>query len=110
MQGWRRILAIEPKHGRALRSVRDALLKARDWDGLEALYVGVRDFEGLVDVLSHEADTATDAELKIALSFRTARVFEQHVGDASRAVRSYERVLSADADNMRAASALARLY
>ncbi|HEX2677090.1 MAG TPA: hypothetical protein VHM19_10635, partial [Polyangiales bacterium] len=110
MQCWRRILAIEPKHGRALRSVRDALLKARDWDGLEALYVGVRDFEGLVDVLSHEADTTTDAELKIALSFRTARVFEQHVGDASRAVRSYERVLSADADNMRAASALAGLY
>ena len=110
MQCWRRILALEPKHGRALRSVRDAMLKARDWDGLEQLYIGVRDFEGLVDVLSHEADSTTDAELKIALSFRTARVFEEQVGDASRAVRSYERVLSADPDNLRAAGALAKLY
>jgi golgin subfamily B member 1 len=107
---WRRILAIEPKHGRALRAVRDALLKARDWDGLEELYAGVRDFEGLVDVLSHEADSTDDGALKIDLSFRTARVFGERVGDPSRAVRSYERVLSVDPRNETAAAALATLY
>lgn len=107
---WRRILEIEPKHGRALRAVRDSLLKARDWDGLESLYVSVRDFEGLVDVLSHEADASDDAKLKTDLSFRTARVFEQRIGDPSRAVRSYERVLSVDPRNARAAQALAAIY
>ena len=62
---WRRILELEPKHGRAQRAVRDALLKARDWDGLEALYARVRDWEGLVDLLSHEADGTDKAPLKI---------------------------------------------
>jgi tetratricopeptide (TPR) repeat protein len=107
---WRRILALEPKHGRALRAVRDSLLAARDWDGLQALYTGVRDFEGLVDVLSHEADQAQHAQLKVDLSFRAARVFEQNVGDPARALRSYERVLSVDPKNLRAAAALATLY
>jgi tetratricopeptide (TPR) repeat protein len=107
---WRRILEIEPKHGRALRAVRDALLKARDWDGLTALYAGVRDFEGLVDVLSHEADDAQDAKLKIDLSFRAARVIEHEIRDASRAARSYERVLAVDPGNAQAATALAAIY
>ncbi|MFI5308218.1 MAG: tetratricopeptide repeat protein, partial [Polyangiales bacterium] len=93
---WRRILELEPKHGRALRAVRDALLARRSWDELFELYASVRDFEGLVDVLSHEADEAEDARLKIDLSFRAARVFEQDIGDATRATRSYERVLSVD--------------
>jgi tetratricopeptide (TPR) repeat protein len=110
MRCWRRILEIEPKHGRALRAVRDSLLKARDWDGLETLYAGVRDFEGLVDVFSHEADNSDDPKLKTDLSFRTARVFEERMGDATRAVRSYERVLSVDARNPRAAAALAKIY
>ena len=104
------MLEIEPKHGRALRAVRDALLKARDWDGLEALYGSVRDFEGLVDVLAHEADTTSDSQLKLDLSFRTARVFEERISDPPRAVRSYERVLSVDPKNLRAAEALAAIY
>lgn len=107
---WRRILEIEPKHGRALRAVRDALLKAHDWDGLFDLYVGVRDWEGLADVFSHEADRAESAQLKVDLSFRAARVFEDKVGDPNRAVRSYERVLSVDPQNARAAAALVPIY
>ncbi len=109
-QCWRRILKLEPKHGRALRAVRDALLKAQDWDELTDLYASVRDFEGLVDVLSHEADEAMDSRSKIDLSFRAARVFEQDVGDPSRAARSYERVLSVDPSNAKAAAALAAIY
>ena len=90
--------------------MRDGLLKAHDWDGLEGLYASVRDFEGLVDVFAQEADNTSDTQLKLDLSFRTARVFEERLGDPQRAVRSYERVLSVDAKNLRAAEALAKIY
>jgi golgin subfamily B member 1 len=107
---WRAILGLDPRHGRATRAVRDSLLKAGDFDGLEQLYVGVGDFEGLVDVFSHEADRTTDLELKIGLSFRAARIFEDAIGDPGRALRSYERVLSADPENVQAAGKLALIF
>lgn len=107
---WRRILDLEPKHGRALRAVRDALLAARDYDGLEALYAKAHDDEGLADVLSHEADRVEDPKLKVELSFRAADVLEKKIKEPVRAVRSYERVLAADPTNLRAASALSVVY
>ena len=107
---WRRILEIEPRHGRALRAVRDSLLAARDFDGLTALYARANDDEGLLDVLSNEADRVEDTQLKVALSFRAADVLEQRIKEPLRAVRSYERVLSVDPSNLRAAGALAVVY
>lgn len=107
---WRRILELDPKHGRATRAVRDHLLKAGDWDGIEALYRGVGDAEGLVDVLAQESDRTSDPALKVQLSFRAARVFENDIGDPARALRSYERVLSADPANVVAAGKLAAIF
>jgi tetratricopeptide (TPR) repeat protein len=110
LASWRRILEIEPRHGRALRAVRDSLLAARDFDGLTALYARANDDEGLLDVLSSEADRVEDPKAKVALSFRAADVLEQRIKEPLRAVRSYERVLSVDANNQRAASALSLVY
>ncbi|MGD8861048.1 MAG: tetratricopeptide repeat protein [Myxococcales bacterium] len=107
---WRRILEIDPKHGRALRAIRDGLVQAGDWDAVEALYREVSDFEGLVDVLTHEADAAQDPGLRVELSFRAARIYEQDIGEAVRAVRSYERVLAVDPKNQTAAERLAPIY
>ncbi|HKU38884.1 MAG TPA: tetratricopeptide repeat protein, partial [Polyangiales bacterium] len=109
-QVYRRVLELDPKQGRALRSLRDSLVAAGDWDAVESLYERAGDFEGLVDVLSGEADRVTARELKIALSLRVARLLEQRIGEPLRAQRSYERVLSVAADHVQAAEALAPIY
>ncbi|MDW8362655.1 MAG: tetratricopeptide repeat protein [Myxococcales bacterium] len=107
---WRRVLELDPRNGRALRTLREMAIAAGDWDGLERLHAEARDWEGLVEVLGNAADRATDPSVKIDLSFRAARVYETHLGEPARAFRSYERVLSVDPDNARAARALVPIY
>jgi tetratricopeptide (TPR) repeat protein len=107
---WRRILGIDPRHGRALRALRDSLVAAQDWDGLEDLYAESGDWEALVDVLGSEADQNADPAIKVELSFRAARIFEDRLGAPERAARSYERVFAVDPKNLRAARALAVIY
>lgn len=109
-RAFRRILEIQPGHGRALRVLRDAYLAGGDFDGLTELYASQNDWEGLAEVLSNAADRAGEPELKIALSFRAARVFVEELGSPERAFRSYERVLSVEPSNREAAEALVPLY
>src|SRR6185369_3078033 len=68
------------------------------------------DFEGLAEVLSGAADRAKEGSVKIDLSYRAAQVFEGRLGQPERAVRSYERVLSTDPTDVKAARALIPLY
>lgn len=110
MSAWKRVLHIEPKHSRAMRVLRDHLLEAEDFDGLSELYASQNDFEGLAEVLSTAADRATNIRTKVDLSYRAAAVYEQQIGNPERAFRSYERVLSVDPLDARAARALIPLY
>ncbi len=107
---WRRILDIEPKQPRAMRVLRDAFLRDGDYDGLEELYASQQDLEGLAEVLSNAADRSKDAATRIDLSYRAARVYEESLGQPDRAFRSYERVLSTDPTDARAAGKLLALY
>ena len=107
---WKRILEIDPKNGRALRTLRESFVKAEDWDGLEALYGDVSDWEGLVDVLGNAAERTSDAATKVELSFRAARVYADKLEQPHRAFRSYERVLAVEPENADAARALIPLY
>lgn len=107
---WKRILDVEPKNGRALRTLRETFLASADFEGLEALYAEAGDYEGLVDVLGNVADKAKDAAVKVRLSFRAAEIYEGELDQPQRAFRAYERVLSADPTNQRAASALIPIY
>ena len=110
MTAWRRVLAVQPGHSKALRVLRDSYLAIGDYDGLSELYAQNKDWEGLVEVLSGAADKATDPELKIALSFRCAAIYVEQLRTPERAFRSYERVLSVRPDDARAAAALVPLY
>jgi tetratricopeptide (TPR) repeat protein len=110
MTAWRRVLAIQPGHAKALRVLRDSHLAVGDYDGLTELYAQNNDWEGLVEVLSGAADKAGNPELKIDLSFRCAEIYVGHLRAPERAFRSYERVLSVRADDARAAAALVPLY
>ncbi len=109
-QVYQRVLEIDPRQGRALRSLRDSLVATGSWDEVEALYARAGDLEGLVDVLSGEADRVSNKELKIALSLRVARLLEDEIKEPLRAQRSYERVLSVAPDHVQAARKLAPIY
>ncbi|MFN7697024.1 MAG: tetratricopeptide repeat protein, partial [Deltaproteobacteria bacterium] len=107
---WKRVLRIDPKNGRALRTLRESYVQAADWGALEALYGETSDWDGLAEVLGNAADKAEDPAQKAALSFRAAEVYEQRIGEPQRAFRAYERVLSAEPTNERAARALLPIY
>jgi tetratricopeptide (TPR) repeat protein len=110
MTAWRRVLAIQPGHAKALRVLRDSYLAVGDYDGLTELYAQNNDWEGLVEVLSGAADKASEPSLKIDLSFRCASIYVDRLSAPERAFRSYERVLSVQPDHARAAAALVPLY
>lgn len=107
---WRRVLGLSPGHAKALRVLRESYVAAGDWDGLEELYASQKDWEGLVDFLSGAADKTPEPDQKLTISFRAARIFEEELRTPERAARSYERVLSVDPKNERAASALVPIY
>jgi golgin subfamily B member 1 len=107
---WRRVLTLSPGHAKALRVLRESYVAANDWDGLEELYASQSDWEGLVDFLSGAADKATEPGVKLDISFRAARIFEERLHAPERATRSYERVLSVAPEDARAAAALVPIY
>ncbi|HEY8946640.1 MAG TPA: tetratricopeptide repeat protein, partial [Polyangiaceae bacterium] len=107
---WRRVLELSPGHNRAMRVLREAYLANGDYDGLEALYAKQGDWEGLAEVLSNAADRVKENDARIELSYRTARVLEENLKQPERAFRSYERILSTDPTDTRAARALLPLY
>ena len=109
-RAWQRVLELSPGHARALRVLRETYLQSGDYDGLERLYASQNDWEGLAEVLSTAADRAKDAAPRIELSYRAAAVYEQKLTQPERAFRSYDRILSADPNDTRAASALIPLY
>jgi len=107
---WKRVLELEPKNGRAMRTLRESYLAANDYESLEALYGEVGDWEGLVEVLGSAADKLQDPALRVKLSFHAADIYAQRINEPQRAFRAYERVLAADPKNERAARALIAIY
>lgn len=110
LRTWRRVLELAPGHPKALRILRESYLALGDFDGLSELYAQANDWEGLVEVLSSTADRVTDLDAKIDLSFRSAKVLEERIGQPDRAFRAYERVLSVKPDDVRATTALVPIY
>ncbi|MDX2051207.1 MAG: tetratricopeptide repeat protein [Polyangiaceae bacterium] len=110
LSAWQRVLELAPGQARALRVLRDSYLNRGDYAGLEALYESQNDWEGLAEVLSNAGDRAKDDAAKIDLSYRAARVYAEKLGQADRAFRSYERILSVNPKDQRAIMALIPLY
>jgi tetratricopeptide (TPR) repeat protein len=107
---WRRVIAIDPKNGRALRTLRESYVSAGDWDGLTTLYAETGDWDGLAEVLGNAAERQTDVEQKIALSYRAADVYAERLNEPGRAFRNYERILGARATEERALRSLIPIY
>src|SRR5690606_13037300 len=107
---WTRVLELEPKNSRALRTLRESFLAARDWQGLESLYAETDDWEGLVEVLGTAAERTDDRALKVELSIRAAAVYTDRINEPHRAFRNYERILAVEPHNEAAARALLPIY
>jgi len=109
-RAWQRVLELSPGHSRALRVLRETYLQGADYEGLERLYASQNDWDGLAEVLSTAADRAKEIAQRIELSYRAAAVYEQKLNQPERAFRSYDRILTADPTDTRAAGALIPLY
>lgn len=107
---WKALLEIDPKNPKALRSLKEAYQEAEDWDALEELFGDAEDYETLVEVFGIAADRTKDNETKLQLSFRCADIYNDKIEQPDRAVRHYERVLSVDEKNIKAANALIPIY
>jgi tetratricopeptide (TPR) repeat protein len=110
MRAWHRVLDLSPANAKALRVLRESYLAIGDFDGLTALYATTGDWEGLVEVISAAADKATDAAVKVDLSFRATDIYTDKLHAPDRAFRAYERVLHVRPNDLRAARALVPLY
>jgi tetratricopeptide (TPR) repeat protein len=103
------ILAIEPHHAKALRTLRELYAAAADWERLEALYLGLGQSDELVDALVALADRQDDRELRLALVRRAARVASERQ-EPERAARVWERLLAIEPTDATAARALVPVY
>lgn len=107
---YRRVLSIQPGHPKATRMLKETFLAAGDYVALEELYTSLGDWEGLAEALGVAADRVSDRGLRIHLSLKAARTYEEKIKQPDRAFRAYERVLDADPAHRAAASALAGIY
>ncbi len=107
---WRRILALQPAHPRALRVLRDAALASGDLDTLESLYLERGDLAGLADAMNGASERESKPELLVELSARAAALYEGPLGQPERAVRCYERLLGAAPDRLDAVESLLALH
>lgn len=103
------ILALEPSHAKALRTLRELYASAADWDRLEALYAGLGQHDELVDALIALADRQDDRDLRLALLRRAARVAAERQ-EPERAARVWERLLAIEPTDAAAARALVPVY
>ncbi len=106
----RRILEIDPGHGRATRTLRDLYAAARDFDALERLYAAGGQWDELVDVLSNVADRIDEKDAKLAVLERAAATAAAHSQSKDRMARAWERVLAVAPDHVGAARALVPVY
>ncbi len=107
---WKRLLAIQPNHPKALRILKETYIKAGDWDSLIGMFVESESWEGLADVLNSTSEGVEKDEDRVWLSFKAAQVYRDRLGNQPRAVRCWERVLSVEPGNREAALALLPVY
>ncbi len=77
---------------------------------LERLYRQERRSAELVETLRRHINAVNDPAVRIELYAQMGQVYEEELKDVDRAVEAYNDMLSFDADNMGALSALVRLY
>ncbi len=107
---FRRIQALEPKNARAARALREIYASAGDYASLESLYAEQGAFGELCDQLTSLADRTADMGARTRLLERVATLAQEKLNQPDRALKAYERILTTDPRNRKAALALIPLY
>jgi len=97
VRAWETIRRRDPMDGEAITS-------------LESLYRELEAAEPLAEILERRAELASDAEERAELKLEVARLHENPLSDADRAIPRYEDVLDNSPGNDEAFGALERLY
>ncbi len=110
---YREILNIQPDHPptlAALEGIKDgkrAPLAAASV--LEPVYDSVGEYGKLISVLEVQVRFSDDAFAKVELLHRVARLYEESLGDRSRAFETYARAIGQDSQNEESLGSLERL-
>ncbi|HTA20865.1 MAG TPA: hypothetical protein VK989_16340, partial [Polyangia bacterium] len=107
---FRRIQALQPQNARAQRALREIYAQSGDFAALEAMYVEQGAFSDLCDQLTSLADRTADMGARTRLLERVASLSVEKLNQPERALKAYERILTTDPQNRRAALALVPLY
>ncbi|WP_044241675.1 tetratricopeptide repeat protein [Chondromyces apiculatus] len=92
-----RVLAVDPNNSRAFSRLKQILTNSERWGELEDLY-------------DKAAKATTDQQDRIELLNEVALIAEEIIGDASKAIGYYERVLALDTFHVPSLDALEKLY
>ena len=107
---WQGLLALDAENRRAHEALKKALVELGDWDGLTALFGDRGKWDELVRLLDGQVGVQKDDATRIDLLFRTATIFDTHLGQKDRAVRALERILQLEPRNVVGARALEPIY
>jgi tetratricopeptide (TPR) repeat protein len=107
---FRRIQALAPQNARAQRALREIYAQSGDFASLETMYVQQGAFSDLCDQLTSLADRTADVAARTRLLERVATLSVEKLNQPERALKAYERILTTDPQNRRAALALVPLY
>src|SRR5690606_39176782 len=81
-----------------------------DMDSLEAFYAKQDKWAEFIRVLEREAETAEDEDRRTKLNLKVAELYKTRLDKADRAIRSLEKALQKDENNLTLAEALIELY
>lgn len=79
-------------------------------DALERLYIRLERWEPLKDIYTKKADLAEDPDDKKRMLYVLGQVYDRELGDAGRAIDTYQAILDVEPDEVPAIQALDRLY
>ncbi len=111
IDAFRKLLELDPSDRRAQEQLKRRYVSLGAWDELETFYAANEKWDELIRIVERQAEAQDTAPGdRVALLFRAARLWEDKKGKADRAARVYEKILSADPDNVQAAEALTPIY
>ena len=86
---FREILAIEPRHPRAIRVLRELCAQAGDFDALEELYGSLENWDECIDVLHAIVDRLGENEQKLAVLERITRIAAGRAREGDQGLRAH---------------------
>lgn len=104
------LIELEPNHRRAADALKKSYIELMWWDRLEAFYDKSDNWTEYVRLLDTLAGTRKDPATQVDLLFRSAAVWLDRLDNTARSVRSLERVMSFDPENLEAAAKLGEFY